>query len=152
LSGPARVFVSWHIGERLVGCIGTLQPWPSLEDAVQRYAVEAGINDPRTAPAQPHEVPRLHCEISVLSEPAALAEVGIRSIERVIVPQRDGVILSHDVRRAVFLPVVWQRLPRPRSFLDALCRKAGIETSEERRSVRAEVFTTEVFEDAPLFD
>jgi AmmeMemoRadiSam system protein A len=150
LSAPARVFVSWHLSERLVGCIGTLQPWPTLEDAVSRYAVEAGINDPRTHPAQPHELGHLQCEISVLGEPRPLPEIGISKIERVIVPQRDGVIVSLERLRAVFLPVVWHKLPHPRTFLEALCRKAGIESAADKKRVRAQVFTTDVFEDSPL--
>jgi AmmeMemoRadiSam system protein A len=145
---PARVFVSWHLGERLIGCIGTLEARESLDVAVERYAVEAGMNDPRTAGAQRHELARLACEISVLGESQPLEVLGLDAIAHAIVPRRDGVILSCGVRRAVFLPVVWDKLPEPPTFLQALARKAGLDPTRDGPSCRAAVFATETFTDA----
>lgn len=148
LDAPARAFVSWHLGDQLVGCIGTLAPWPSLEQTVLRYAVEAGLNDPRTPPVRPEELPRLRCEISVLTEPQALDAVGLQEIAGKIVAHRDGVILRAGTRRAVFLPVVWNTIPQVPEFLLALCRKAGIDPVVEGRMVVAEIFAAEILEDA----
>ena len=149
LERPARVFVSWHLGARLVGCIGTLEPETSLEQAVWRYAVHAGLHDPRTPPARPEELPRLRVEISILGEPTEVPVVGLSAIERTIASGREGVIVHHGARRGVFLPVVWDKLADPREFLLALCRKAGIDPLLDGDEVRASVFTTEVFGDAP---
>ncbi len=145
LSQPARVFVSWHAGERLLGCIGTLTPYPRLDDAVRRYAVAAGVEDPRTGAMAPGQLEHAHCEVSVLGEPRDLDLVGLDAIAGALVPGTHGVIVRLGTRRAVFLPVVWDKLPTADVFLDALCRKAGIDPHREGPGVRAQVFDAEVF-------
>ena len=146
LDEPGRVFVSWHAGDRLVGCIGSLEPRLSLHAAVAHFAVESGLHDPRTTGAALEEVLLLRCEISVLSAATEIEPIGLDAIADALQPGRDGVVLRAGDRKAVFLPVVWTKLPRPVSFLDALCRKAGIDPVIEGDLVRAAVFTTETFE------
>lgn len=145
LDAPSRLFVSWHDGEELVGCIGTLEPHPSLESGVARYAVIAGVDDPRTPGADPGRWDHLTCEISILGEPVPLAEVGIDAIAPLLRPGRDGVILGVGGRRAFFLPVVWEHFADPRDFLVALCRKAGLDPRRDGPHVRAEVLEAEAF-------
>ncbi|MCA9705283.1 MAG: AmmeMemoRadiSam system protein A [Myxococcales bacterium] len=145
LDRPARVFVSWHEGSRLVGCIGTLVPESSLRDAVRYFAVQAGLHDPRTPTPHLHELPRLRCEISVLTSPEPMAEQGLDSITAALVPGRDGLVLRDGDRRAVFLPVVWHSLPTPAQFVAALCRKAQIDAPRRGPLVRGERFFAEEF-------
>lgn len=145
LSAPARLFVSWHLGDRLLGCIGTLQEHDTLLAAVQHYSVQAGMHDPRVPAMPPETLPRARVDISVLGEPRELDAVGIASIEAAIVPFEHGVILRRGLRRAVFLPVVWDKLPDRREFLHALARKAGIDLDREGHDVRAQVFEVESF-------
>jgi len=38
----------------------------------------------------------------------------------------DGLIVHERDRRATFLPAVWESLPDPSDFLDALFQKAGL--------------------------
>jgi AMMECR1 domain-containing protein len=40
-------------------------------------------------------------------------------------PGIDGVVLSDGLRRATFLPQVWEKLPEPELFLEHLCQKMG---------------------------
>jgi uncharacterized protein len=40
-------------------------------------------------------------------------------------PGVDGVILKDGVRRATFLPQVWEKIPDPAAFLANLCYKMG---------------------------
>jgi len=147
LDQPTRAFVSWHEGERLVGCIGTLAPERPLRHAVRHYAVQAGLHDHRTPMPRPEDLPGLHCEISVLDAPRPMAEEGLPAITAAIVPGRDGLVLRDGPRQAVFLPVVWEALPTADRFVDALCRKAGIDARARAPFVRAERFGAEVFED-----
>ena len=84
-------------------------------------------------------------EISILGEPRQLDEVGLEAIAAALVPGRDGVILGIGARQAVFLPVVWRQLPRPREFLAALMRKAGLSPEHDGARIRARVFLAEVF-------
>lgn len=147
LDAAARLFVSWHEGPRLVGCIGTLEAHASLKDAVRHYAVQAGLHDPRTPTPAPGDLPRLRCEISVLTPPEPMAEQGLAEITAALVPGRDGLVLRDQERRAVFLPVVWETLPEPAAFVAALCRKARIDPDRRAAFVRGERFEAERFED-----
>lgn len=145
LDEPARLFVSWHEGPRLVGCIGTLEAHAPLRDAVRHYAVEAGLHDPRTPTPAPSDLPRLRCEISVLTPPEPMVEQGLAEITAALVPGRDGLVLRDAERRAVFLPVVWETLPEPAELVAALCRKARIDPERRGAFVRGERFYAERF-------
>jgi AmmeMemoRadiSam system protein A len=148
LAAPARVFVSWHIGDRLLGCIGTLQEYDTLLGAVQHFAVQSGMHDPRAGAMQPDVFARAHVDISVLGAPNELEVAGLGNIELAVRPFEDGVILRLMLRRAVFLPVVWQKLPERREFIRALARKAGIDPDREGDEVCAQVFGVEDFGEA----
>ena len=140
LSAKTRAFVSWHEGRTLVGCIGTLAATEPLEVTVDKYAVEAGLRDPRLPPATAEQLPRLSCEVSVLTDPADMDEVGLEAITAALVPGRDGLVLRDSGRRAVFLPVVWESLPTAELFVAALCRKAGIDPATRGPYVRGQRF------------
>lgn len=140
LDEPARLFVSWHEGERLVGCLGTLEAQRPLRDAVRYFAVQAGLHDPRTPTPRPADLPRLRCSISLLTAPVPMVERGLAEITAALVPGRDGLVLRDGERRAVFLPVVWESLPEPPAFVQALCRKAGIDAGRRGAHVQGERF------------
>ncbi len=150
LSAKTRAFVSWHEGRRLVGCIGTLAATEPLETTVEKYAVESGLRDPRLPPATAEQLPRLSCEVSVLTDPVDMDEVGLPAITAALVPGRDGLVLRDDGRRAVFLPVVWESVPTPELFVAALCRKAGIDPATRGSHVRGQrFFAVKVADPAP---
>jgi len=149
LDEPVRLFVSWHEGARLVGCIGTLEAHMPLREAVRHYAVQSGLHDPRTPTPAPSDLPRLRCEISVLTPPEPMAEQGLDEITAALVPGRDGLVLRDGERRAVFLPVVWETLPEPHAFVAALCRKARIDAARRGPFVQGERFYGELFEEEP---
>lgn len=147
LDEPTRLFVSWHEGPRLVGCIGTLEPQRSLRDAVRHFAVQAGLHDPRTPMPRVDDLPRMRCSISLLTPPEPMAERGLEAITAALVPGRDGLVLLDGDRRAVFLPVVWETLRQPQDFVAALCRKAGIDAARRGAWVRGERFFAIAFEE-----
>jgi len=149
LGQPARLFVSWHDGPALIGCIGTLEPTDRLEEGVARYAVLAGLHDRRTSMPDPARWTHMSCEISILGEPRALPATGIEAIAPLLVRGRDGVILSHGGRRAFYLPVVWEKLEEPVDFLRALCRKAGVDPVADGERVEVSVLEVEAFGDKP---
>ncbi len=147
LDEPARTFVSWHDGPRLVGCIGTLHPERSLRAAVVHFSVQAGLHDPRTPTPVAADLPRLSCEISVLGAPAPMEQQGLPAITAALVPGRDGLVLYDGARRAVFLPLVWASLPAAPAFVAALCQKAGIDPDVRGPHVRAERFFADRFDE-----
>lgn len=143
LDRPASAFVSWLEGKRLVGCIGTLEKRLSLEATVRLYAVESALHDPRTEPATARDLPQIHCEIAILSDPVPMDVVGVDAIREALVPGRDGLIVRDEDKRAVFLPVVWEHLREPEAFIDALCTKARIDRAVRGPHVRGERFVVE---------
>lgn len=147
LEEPARLFVTWKHGERLVGCLGQLEAVAGLEATVTRLAAEAGIHDPRTPGARPDELDHLDLEISILSAPRPLDAVGLPAIARELRPGRDGLLLEAGGRRAFFLPQVWEQLPDRPSFLAALVRKGGMDPALAQRAARGWVFGAQVLED-----
>ena len=141
LDEAARAFVSWHEGARLVGCIGTLEKRLSLEATVRTYAVQSGLHDPRTRSATVADLPKIRCEISVLSDPQPLTVTGLDAIRDALIPGRDGLVIREGRRRAVFLPVVWEQLRDSEAFVTHLCRKAGIDRERDAPTVTGETFT-----------
>jgi AMMECR1 domain-containing protein len=52
-------------------------------------------------------------------------------------------VLREGQRGATFLPAVWETLPEPRAFLNALLRKAGLAPGHWSPALRFERYTTE---------
>ncbi len=122
LAEAGAAFVTWKKDGRLRGCIGTVEPWRPLADDVEENAVTALLHDPRFAPAQPRDLPRLTLEISVMTpleevtEPLAQIEIGVH-----------GVVARKGQRSGLLLPQVapewgWD-VP---ALLSQVCLKAGL--------------------------
>ena len=121
------VFVTLHKRQALRGCIGSLAAVESLAESIQRNALNAAYHDYRFTPLTAAEVPDLHLEISVLTDPRTLAYETAEELTQMLRPAIDGVILKGPGGAgATFLPQVWQQLPSPEQFLGQLCRKAGL--------------------------
>src|SRR5271169_4234880 len=63
------VFVTIHARGRLRGCIGVVEAFEPLGEAIARCAASAALRDPRFSPIRAEELPELKIEISVLSTP-----------------------------------------------------------------------------------
>jgi len=125
---------------RLRGCIGYVAPIKPVWQAVLDNAEAAALRDHRFRPVEPDELDDLDVEVSVLTDPVAVAdwtgfEVG-----------RHGIILVKGGRRAVFLPDVpveqgWDR----EQTLTHLARKAGLPPDGWREGAQYFVFTNHKF-------
>ncbi|MEM7246138.1 MAG: AmmeMemoRadiSam system protein A [Acidobacteriota bacterium] len=130
LDAALACFVTLTVDGELRGCIGGLRPGDRLRDEVPRKAVQAALEDPRFSPLPPSEIDAVRLEVSVLG-PLEPLSVGSRSeLEAALVPGRDGVLLEAGHRQGTFLPQVWDNLPTPTRFLDALWRKTGLGSRE----------------------
>ena len=138
---PGATFVTlrWRSGD-LQGCIGSLEPDRSIVEDVAHNAVAAGTRDPRTTPCKLADVDNLHVELSILS---ALEPIASEADIRVGV---DGIVLLHEYRRATFLPVMWERLPTVKIFMQELRHKAGL-PRDFAGPVRLLRYTVDHFED-----
>lgn len=129
---PGATFVTLRDGEALRGCIGSLEPRRALADDVMANAVAAALRDPRFPPVAAGELGRLTVEVSLLGTAEPVVFRDRADLAASLVPGVDGVILARGARRATFLPQVWEALPDPDAFLDALAEKAGIDVIDER--------------------
>lgn len=118
-------FVTLTEEGHLRGCIGALRPLDPLYEDVRQHAAQAALEDYRFAPVTPAETAQLEIEISVLTEPQPLAYEGPADLLRQLRPNVDGVVLQQGLRRATFLPQVWENIPDPEIFLSMLCEKMG---------------------------
>ena len=135
-------FVTWKLGGRLRGCIGTVAPVRPLWADVEANAVHALLEDPRFPPVTPAELPLLGLEVSVLSpfvpvsDPLRDVRVGVH-----------GLLVERGRDRGLLLPQVpvewgWD-VP---TFLAHTCRKAGLpETAWRDARTRVFTFMAEVF-------
>lgn len=121
-------FVTLHRqrDEALRGCIGTIEARRPLALDVAENAAAAALRDTRFAPVDPDEVEGLDVSVSILEPTERLAVASEAELLRVLRPRVDGLVLTDGRYRGVFLPAVWEDLPDPQEFVDALRRKAGM--------------------------
>jgi AmmeMemoRadiSam system protein A len=109
----------------LRGCVGALDPYQSLAEDVREHAIAAAFQDFRFPPVQANEMKDISIEISYLTQPKLLCYDNSDDLLQKIRPEIDGVVIQDGVRRATFLPQVWEKIPDPAEFLDQLCMKMG---------------------------
>jgi AmmeMemoRadiSam system protein B/AmmeMemoRadiSam system protein A len=128
---------------KLRACMGIIEAEQPLVDAVIQAAVWAA-RDPRFPPLELTELDGISLEVSVLSPMQPVAS------HRFIEVGTHGVVMAKDGRRAVFLPQVateqgWNR----ETMLEHLSVKAGLPRTAWQHGARFEVFTAQVFSEAP---
>lgn len=137
------VFVTLHLRGRLRGCIGVVEAYEPLCDALARCAASAALHDPRFSPVRPDELPGLEIEISLLSPPAPirLAEIKIGT---------HGLLISNGKHRGLLLPQVAVEHKFGREeFLEETCQKAGLPRNAwQQPETELLGFTCEVFSEA----
>lgn len=126
-------FITLTIQGNLRGCIGALEAYQPLAQDVCEHAVAAALDDPRFPPVAPQELDRIEIEVSRLTAPQRLEYTDSKELPAKLRPHVDGVILRDSLRRATFLPQVWEKLPDPSEFLDNLCYKMGAAPDSWRR-------------------
>ncbi|MEI6071628.1 MAG: AmmeMemoRadiSam system protein B [Verrucomicrobiae bacterium] len=136
-------FVTLTERGQLRGCIGHILPQEPLSRAIADNAAKAALHDPRFDPVQPGELDKIGIEISVLTEPAALAFQSPDDLLGKLRPHRDGVVLKIGDRIATYLPQVWSQIPNRADFLDSLSQKAGCARADWRNP-GAEVYVYQV--------
>ncbi|MEP7135159.1 MAG: AmmeMemoRadiSam system protein A [Chloroflexota bacterium] len=119
-------FVTLTIHGQLRGCIGALEAYQPLAKDVREHAVSAALEDPRFPPVREDELSRIQIEVSRLTRPVPLEYTDAADLMSKLRPDVDGVILRDGIRRATFLPQVWEKIPDPAEFMDNLCYKMGV--------------------------
>lgn len=133
------VFVTLTMDGRLRGCIGYLDAFKPLAEAVAENAANAAFRDPRFEPLGKEEIAKVKIEISVLTTPKKVS--GHEKIRR-----GDGVIFELHSRSSTFLPQVWEELPEKEEFLSCLAAKAGFPSDAwKNRDAKFETYCVEKF-------
>lgn len=145
LAEPGATFVTLTKHGELRGCVGALEAYQPLAEDVREHAVAAALQDYRFPPVQPHELSEIEIEISRLTPPVLLEYQSPDELLQRLRPGVDGVVLSEGIRRATFLPQVWQKIPNPVEFLEHLCLKMGADGNYWRYK-KLKVFTYQVEE------
>ncbi|MEM5815298.1 MAG: AmmeMemoRadiSam system protein A [Candidatus Aenigmatarchaeota archaeon] len=113
----------------LRGCIGLPYPTKPLIEGIIEVAVSV-TQDPRFPPLSPNELKDIFLEVSILTKPEKIEGKDYKEILEKIKPFKDGIIIKKGIRSALFLPQVWDELPKKETFLSQLCVKAGLSPSE----------------------
>ncbi len=133
-------------GGELRGCIGGLEATQPLARDVWEHAAAAALDDYRFMPVSPEELPLIQIEISRLTQPQPLDYENPEDLPGLLHPDVDGVVLRDGLRRATFLPQVWEKIPDPREFLSHLCQKMGAASDLwRRRKLKVEIYHVEEF-------
>lgn len=138
-------FVTLTIQDDLRGCIGALEAYQPLAEDVREHAVAAALQDPRFPPVRENELNRIKLEVSRLTAPQLLEYSSSEDLLKKLRPHIDGVILKNTVRRATFLPQVWEKIPDPAEFLGHLCQKMGVRANYWRKT-KLQVYVYQVEE------
>lgn len=143
---PGASFVTLTVNGDLRGCIGALEAYQPLVEDVRDHAVAAALEDPRFPPVTPPELEGIHIEVSRLTTPVPLEYKSPEDLLAKLRPHVDGVILRDGMRRATFLPQVWDKLPDRADFLDNLCYKMGAERGLWRKKhLNVQIYQVEEF-------
>jgi uncharacterized protein len=118
-------FVTLRTHEDLRGCCGSIEPRFLLAEDIWRNAWASAFADPRFPSLTAREYPTLNLHISVLSPLERVPVASEQELLAVLRPDRDGLLLQLGPARATFLPVVWESLADPVSFVQQLKLKAG---------------------------
>lgn len=141
-------FVTLTEKGELRGCIGTLVADEPLDRMVADAAASAAVRDPRFPPVTAAELPRLHIEVSVLTEPQPLAFKSPEELLQKLRPGVDGVLLTIGNQQATYLPQVWKEIADKEAFLDSLAEKAGAAPKAWRgKNVSVKTYQVESFEE-----
>lgn len=138
-------FVTLTIYGQLRGCIGALEAFQPLALDVQEHAIAAATEDYRFPPVTVNELPSLEIEISILTPHKKLEYGHSEDLIHKIRPGVDGVVINDGMRRATFLPQVWEKVKTPEEFFDHLCMKMGAHPGLWRDK-KLDVFTYQVEE------
>lgn len=146
LGEPGACFVTLTIDGKLRGCVGSIEATQSLIADVQDRAIAAAFGDPRFPPLSAQEFEQVAIEVSWLTRPEPLEYDTPDDLVGKLRAGIDGVVLKGHLRRATFLPQVWEKLPDPELFLSRLCQKMGLPAHAWRTSwLEVETYQVEKF-------
>ncbi|TVP81140.1 MAG: AmmeMemoRadiSam system protein A [Thioalkalivibrio sp.] len=123
---PGASFVTLKRAGTLRGCIGSLKPTRPLAEDVAENAYAAARRDPRFPRLEVWELAGLQLSVATLGPHETLLIDTRDALLAALRPGIDGLVVRSGALRATFLPAVWEQLPEPADFVDALWHKARL--------------------------
>ncbi|PSW10059.1 AmmeMemoRadiSam system protein A [Photobacterium rosenbergii] len=122
---PGACFVTLTVDGELQGCLGTTVAHSPLVMEVHNKARASAYQDRRFMPLVEEQLDGLVVEVSVLTQPEDLDVDSEQALIDYLKNNKVGLILSDNHQQALFLPQVWEKLPKPEDFIRQLKLKAG---------------------------
>ncbi|WNC70772.1 AmmeMemoRadiSam system protein A [Thalassotalea psychrophila] len=123
---PCACFVTLYVQGELRGCIGTMQSERPLWENICKYSYSSAFEDYRFEHLTADELENLSFQISILSTLEPMENKGEAHLLAELKPNVDGLVLEYNQHNALFLPSVWESLPKPYDFVGKLKLKAGL--------------------------
>lgn len=142
----AATFVTLKRDDRLLGCIGTLEPYQPLVLDVAERALAAAFGDPRFPGITVEDFEAMSVEVSVLGPQSSLVVPSYRELADALRPGVDGLVVSAPAHRATFLPSVWESVRDAGDFCALLWRKAGLWPGDWPPGLRLSTYQVDAFE------
>lgn len=143
LQSERACFVTLKINGRLRGCIGSLHTSRTLQEDLWQNAHAAAFSDPRFPPLTEQELEQVRLELSVLTELQPLNVTSEAELLSRLRPGVDGLVIEDGLRKATFLPTVWEQLPEPAAFLEQLRLKAGMPAGHWSETIQCSIYQVE---------
>lgn len=137
---PGACFVTLTVDGELQGCLGTTVAHSPLVMEVHNKARASAYQDRRFMPLVEEQLDSLVVEVSVLTQPKDLSVDSEQALIDYLKNKKVGVILSDQHLQALFLPQVWEKLPKPEDFIRQLKLKAGWNSVYWSPSMKVQVF------------
>ena len=145
-------FITLNRDGKLRGCVGSTLAHRALAVDAAGNGYAAAFRDPRFKGLKEAEVATLELSISVLGQPIAMTLADEADLLAQLRPGIDGLIIEDKGKRSLFLPSVWEGLPRPDAFLHRLKLKAGFAADHWSETFQASRFVAEEMAAAELDD
>jgi len=142
LNKKAATFVTLQLDGKLRGCVGTLEASLTLLDDLMINSNNAAFYDSRFYELSYDEFLKTNIEISILEEPKLLEYKNKEDLKTKIKPNIHGIVLKDGLKKATFLPQVWEELNTYEEFIFYLCKKANLE--DDSLVSHPEIYTYEV--------
>ena len=137
---PGACFVTLTVNGELQGCLGTTVAHSPLVMEVHNKARASAYQDRRFMPLVEEQLDGLVVEVSVLTQPEDLDVDSEQALIDYLENNKVGVILSDNHQQALFLPQVWEKLPKPEDFIRQLKLKAGWNSVYWSPSMKVQTF------------
>ena len=157
IAAKGACFVTLKREGKLRGCIGSAAARRPLVTDAAENAFAAAFRDRRFKPLKRDDLQGLELSVSVLSASVPMKFADQADFMAQLRPKVDGLIIEDGGKRALFLPSVWEGLPKPGAFLAHLKMKAGMKpehwskTFKAWRFIAGEIYAADLDDPAALW-